>query len=407
MKQNEIDVLTLRTMVRSAYDFQKLRISIGNRITRNFKHKLGQEDDGMSEEEMEQESINILAKLRQSYNRITDAVVLEGEEHLNSGKLPTEKKFKGDDIITEYSELLLVNNYLNMLASEQRNFRDMEKILSKIPIWTQWLSTVPGVGPAMAAVIVSEIDIHKAQYSASLHKLAGIDVVRVGSFKDASGKEITVYPDILDEFFSVPENEGKDFYYKHTDGKEYKVFIRWEGRSKKDYCLVDREYLTREKELKTKKSITFNPFLKTKLMGVLAASFIKVGGSVKVDGVKMGKARRIELAKEHGFNTKNFKPEELDNASTQFLRAIGKEVVIERNKYTQIYYDYKNRLANAPEHQSKTPKHRHNMALRYMMKFFLIDLYEQWRTLEGLEVVPPYHEAKLGLYHNQHNEHSL
>jgi hypothetical protein len=37
------------------------------------------------------------------------------------------------------------------------------------------------------------------------------------------------------------------------------------------------------------------------------------------------------------------------------------------------------------------------MALRYMIKIFLIDLYNNWRRLEGLPVAPPYSEAKLGM----------
>lgn len=399
MNEKDINTMTLRTMVRSTYDFQKLRVSIGNRITRNFKSKLGFENNGMSEEDLEEDSVKILDLLKTSYNRITDGIVIEGDNQLAKYKLPTEKNFHPDEMITEYSELLLVHNYLMMLDSEQKNFKNMEKILAHIPIWTEWLSTITGVGPAMASVLISEIDIHKARYSSSLHKLAGIDVVRVGTFKDADGKEITVDPSFIEEYYADPENEDKPMQIKHSDGKTYRVAVRFEGRSKKNYCLVDREYTDKEGNLKFKKSITFNPFLKTKLLGVLASSFIKSGSSVMVDGTRMGKAKRLEMAKELGFNTKNFEANEIDFASQQFLKALGHSVVVERNKYAGIYYDYKARLEQEPAHQDKTPKHRHNMAMRYMAKFFLNDLYAKWRELEGLEVVPPYHEAKLGLYH--------
>ena len=44
----------------------------------------------------------------------------------------------------------------------------------------------------------------------------------------------------------------------------------------------------------------------------------------------------------------------------------------------------------------KGAKHRHQAATRYMVKQFLADLWREWRTREGLPVVPTYHEAKQG-----------
>lgn len=70
----------------------------------------------------------------------------------------------------------------------------------------------------------------------------------------------------------------------------------------------------------------------------------------------------------------------------------GHDVVIERAHYGKIYDDYKNRLEQNPVHQDKTPLHRHNMAIRYMVKMLLIDLYNAWRPLEGLLIAAPYHE---------------
>ena len=90
------------------------------------------------------------------------------------------------------------------------------------------------------------------------------------------------------------------------------------------------------------------------------------------------------------------------------------------NAYGRVYDDYKFRLENHPKYgvvndadRRVKPKgkgeeaeggyapalHRHNMAVRYMIKIFLLDLYKAWRAMEGLVVEPPYHEAKLGIYH--------
>jgi hypothetical protein len=52
-------------------------------------------------------------------------------------------------------------------------------------------------------------------------------------------------------------------------------------------------------------------------------------------------------------------------------------------------------------HKEKSKGHRHNMAIRYMIKIFLIDLYKNWRALEGLPVAPSYAEAKLGKIHKK------
>lgn len=63
----------LKTMVRGAYDIQKLRIQMGNRIVMNFKAKLGQESSA-PEEEMDEDGKHILKDLRIRYRKITDGV---------------------------------------------------------------------------------------------------------------------------------------------------------------------------------------------------------------------------------------------------------------------------------------------------------------------------------------------
>ena len=46
--------------------------------------------------------------------------------------------------------------------------------------------------------------------------------------------------------------------------------------------------------------------------------------------------------------------------------------------------------------------HRHNAAIRYMVKMFLLELWMQWRKIEELPIVPSYAEAKLGIKHGDH-----
>lgn len=279
----------IRTMVRGAYDVQKLRIMMGNRIVINFKAKLGQAA-GTAEDELDEDAQRILADLRQRYDKITDGVKT----------FPRQATFKGDEVISTYTELCLVAQYLELERDESAHFRRLGNVLREVPIYTAFLESVRGIGPAMAGVIVSEIDITKARHVSSLWKYAGLDVA--------------------------------------PDGR---------GRSRKAEHLVDIEYTSKDGEVKSKKSITFNPFLKTKLIGVLGGSLIKTGNE----------------------------------------------------RYRKVYDDYKHRLENHAVYRDHSKGHRHNMAVRYMVKVFLADLWVTWRTLENLPVTLPYHEAKLGLKH--------
>lgn len=276
----------LKVMVRGAYDLQKLRTQTGNRIAANFRSKLGLAPSD-SEAELEKDGQKILKNLRARYSRITDGLV----------NLPSSRSFKGDEVISSYTELCLVAQYMEWDKIEKQHFRRMGNVLKDFPIYIEFLEGIKGVGPAMAGVIISEIDIEKARYPSSLWKYAGLDVGH--------------------------------------DGR---------GRSRRKEHLVKVAYKDKDGKDTERNSITFNPFLKTKLVGVLAASFLRSG-----------------------------------------------------SEYRDYYDNYKHRLETDPGRGDWTKSRRHNAALRYMIKMFLIDLYKAWRALEGLPVAPPYSEAKLNM----------
>jgi hypothetical protein len=217
---------------------------MGNRIVGNFKTKLGQEP-GHKENEIDAEGKLILQNMRVSYKKLTDGVTT----------FPRQTNFKGDEVISTYTELCLLGQYVDLEASEKQHFSRLGNVLKEYPIFTQFLDGVKGIGPAMAGVIVSEIDISKAEYPSSLWAYAGLDVAANGA-----------------------------------------------GRSRKKEHLVEREYVDRDGNPATRVGITFNPFLKTKLVGVLGSSFLRAGD----------------------------------------------------NPYRVIYDNYKHRLEHSPAHQEKT-----------------------------------------------------
>lgn len=275
----------IRAAVRGLYDLQQLRIQVGNRLVNHFLVKMGIEPSQRKTQQVNE----LLKELEKEYKRITDGLI-DNKKFLD---LISDK-----GLISFETEYALCEQYFTLLQQEKEQQKLLKKRLEQIPIYTEFLKHIKGVGVLMAGVIISEIDISKATYVSSLWKYSGLDVVN------------------------------------------------GIGRSKRKECLEEVEYIDKNGQKKKKLSITYNPFLKTKLVGVLADVFIK-----------------------------------------------------SKSEYRKYYDDYKNRLENHPKHKDKTKLHKHNMAKRYMIKMFLRDLYNAWRPLEGLEVYPPYEVAKLGIIH--------
>jgi hypothetical protein len=282
---------TIRAITRSAYDFQKMRIEIGNRIVANFREKIGI----TSGEEPDSDAQNVLAKLRVRWKKITDGVA----------RVTRQKKYDFDGVITTHAELGLLSNYFRIEKREQDLFRSLGYALDGVPIWEEFLVDVKGVGPAMAGCIISELDPHEAPYPSSFHAYCGLDVAE--------------------------------------DGR---------ARSRRSEHLVEHEYIDSDGEQQTRKGLSFNPFIRTKLLGVLGPSFLRAGK--------------------------------------------------EDNPYRAEYDRYRHRIENMDRHEDKSDGHIHNMSIRKMVKSFVTALHVKWRYLEDLPVSKPYAVKYLGK-----NEHGL
>lgn len=387
----------LRCIVRNSYDIQQMRIQTGNRVCAAFRTKLGLEPSDT--EDTVPEAKEIFTQLRESSKRITDGIATNSMSLLKLKKL----KFPKGELIQNLAELTMAEQYFMNLENETRLFGQLGLILNDIPVYRDFLSQVDGVGPQMAAVLISEIDIHRSKYASSLHAYAGLDVVIYGEYTDDNGVKKTIRASELEAMVSI-EDLHNHYQVTVVDGMEvdkpiylaegkYPVELKSMGRGKKDVCLVKTEYLDKNKKTQLRDSITYNPWLKTKLLGVLAGSFLKKSVTY-VNEEKMGAAKRLLLAKSLGYGG-------AVKGCDDFLKERGYVFRQDVNHYAKIYYDYKHRLENHRNHKDKTDGHRHAMAMRYMIKMFLIDYYKAARTCEGLKVWDDYATAKLGLMHGQ------
>ncbi len=301
----------LKTLVNSLYQLQKIRIQFGNRLCANFYARNGVKPGDKTDDFIvkwakevgypivEDEVPEMIDIIMHGYKAlITTAVKRPRKGDLIAG-LPDRAIFKGNGIITNHTDGVLVQSLIALEQQEANLVKEMLALLPTYPIWTNWMLGVRGLGPQMGSIIISEIDIHKATTTSKIWKYAGLDCLPNG-----------------------------------------------EGRSRKAGHLVERTFVNREGEEDTRMGITFNPFLKTKLIGVLAPSFIK-----------------------------------LNNPT-----------------YRLIYDNYKNRIKLRDPDRSKG--HVHAMSVRYMMKRFLCDLYMAWRHLENLPITEEYAVRKLGLVHH-------
>lgn len=219
------------------------------------------------------------------------------------GRVLAKDNPQGIDLNEE--DLQYFGSIFDVIHSQEKEIlKQIKKYIDATNIWQEFLKDVKGIGVTMAAVLLSEFDIEKAETVSKMWAYAGLNVV---------------------------------------DGKA-------------------------PKPVKGEK-LKYNKWLRSKLLGVLGTSFLKCN-----------------------------------------------------SPYRQFYDNYKNRLnsmrIDCPVCSGKkskkkctncsgtgispwgvSDKHRHNAAIRYMVKMFLIDLYKKWRELEGLPVRNLYQEQYLGHKH--------
>lgn len=401
----EADVLKqqIRCLIANVYDLQKLRISAGNRLVQSFYLQFGVAPS-TSPDDVDKEEKKMIDRLKAEYKRITDAVAENNKSIKSNIKALRESDEEGKrlTLIRNDQDFKLVESYTYLLKAEEESTKSLDKYVKQHKLWDAFFADIKGCGTLMSAVCIAYLDPYVAKYPSSFFRYCGMDTVQdedkdgnklylekvEGVVTGVKVREAYGYYNSEGQYFGkvqMTDNlsdegnilfKGEDgglyeqrqltkvvdgqemlIYEEVESGKEYvgDVVVSQHGRKMGDTEMV--EYVDAEGNRKLKRSITYNPFVKTKLMGVLTGCLIKAKDPV----------------------------------------------------YSKIYYDYKARLDNSPRYEGYTPAHKNMMAQRYMIKQFLRNLHTEWRHLEGLPIYEPYEVEKLGNkpHHLNERQHKL
>lgn len=345
----------LRAMVKGLYDQQEVRVRTGNRLCAYFKTKGGfspgetepepedDEEEGDDEDtpearafaakkKREAETAKMLKTIAADYKLIAQGIakkIKDDETSNDAGKKVRPGNFEPQGVIDDYAAFSLCDQYFTLLAAETRALVRIGCELESHPIYTEFLQKIKGVGPTMGGVLLSYLvcDPDVAQYPSSWWSFCGLDV--------------------------APDGRGRGRYKEH---------------------MVPREYTSKDGTKEERLSLTFCPFLKTKVVGVLGALFVRM----RTPGYReIYDAKKLELAVHPKWGEHN----------DYLLGDDGKPKRGSTGKPIRKL-DENNRIV--------TSKGRRNrQAIRFMMKRFLLDFFVAWRKIEGLPVPQTYDERCL------------
>jgi hypothetical protein len=240
----------------------------------------------------------------------------------------TQRKAPDAEIQLHEVDLAILERRAKSLHREEREaLRDVEQHLRTIHAYTELLADrvrFRGIGPTMAGVILSEIDIYRAATPSQIWSFAGLAPVAFHACCRC-GVEVDKIPDVTG-------------HYEHPTART--------SCERKGDLLFDEDVVIRRRAARPQKGVklSYNKFLRTKMVGVLGAVLLQVD-----------------------------------------------------SPYRRFYDAYKGRKSSAG--WGKSDAHRHRAAVRYMVKTLLADIWRGWRTVEGLPVRSSYQEEYLGHTH--------
>lgn len=252
----------------------------------------------------------------------------------------TLERAKENEIQLNEVDLAILGQRMDELhTAEKHALKDVENHLNTMPFYRDILSDkvrYRGIGPTMAGVIMSAFDIFREETPSQMWAFAGLRPMPAMRCKQCHA---VVEPS--------DEVQG-DYVHKATRSRG----PRKPGEDAKEVlpkCLnafrrimTDGTYVSGQTQRPQKnQKLPYNSFLRSKLCGVLGPVMLKLN-----------------------------------------------------SPWRKFYDDYKHRKTTDGWGQSDM--HRHNAAIRYLIKMLLQDIWLEWRKYEGLPIREPYHIAKQG-----------
>jgi hypothetical protein len=393
MKATPENTHDLRALVRGREDIQRLRIQNGGRIVANAYAKMGI-SPGEKIDINDKKNKKILEKATKEYKMLTEGLTRPTAQ----AQLNALKKNPGSfELITSLADSTMVQNWIDLHKIENDILKAIEVELKVFDVYRHYLKLVRGIGPAISGALLSGLDIRKARYVSSLWKYCGLDVTP----KTKSEKQFRF---IMEADWPVRGGTKKGFKCISPDGTEKEIICECISRKGFNEIHVDSEHAF--KLVATGDKI--QPFQSSKSLEVIEKT-----DKVRFDG-NFGEGRS---AKKHHqvsreYTTKDGKIDEKMGLSYNprmktWVVGIMPDVLIQLNKhYNKLYHDHKNYLINDkrryPNEDMTQPclladGHITKRAKRYIAKIFLLNFFIAWKTIEGLPIIRRgYHEEKLG-----------
>lgn len=254
---------------------------------------------------------------------------------------------------------------------EKEALKEVSRLIKDHPVWP-YLKEIRGVGPTMAGVILSEVDIFRCDMVSQLWAYCGLAVGPDGkAVRKKKGEKLGYNPWLKAKMLKVlGESLIKSCSYDPEVGYSTPAAVRDENGKIQTY---------RDESGKTKRVMRRVPF--------------------PDDQVPY---RKFYDDRKHRRENTYVDVCAACEGSLKVVRICHDEETTPGQKKTRTDIECPNCDGGRKKPLwGASKEHRHKDAIRYMIKMFLSDLYVHWRKKECLSVRTPYAEEYLGHVHHR------
>jgi hypothetical protein len=259
---------------------------------------------------------------------------------------------------------------------EKEGLHEIARLLKGVPIYETWLKDQKGIGPTMAGVLLSEINIENCNTASQLWSFCGVGLKDGKIQRRVKGQKANYNPWLKSKVLKVigdcllrANSPWRSFYdnYKHRKQNtilEVCVCCNGSGRMK-----VEEE--------------------KPKGHGQPSAT--------SEPPRNQGQPKSSSEPSQNGQPREYSEPSQSGHPGVEGEpRTLGQPNVAGEPKKERTAKCFNCNGTGGPAPWGRSDAHRHQASIRFMCKQFLLELWRQWRTIEGLEVRPSYFEQYLG-----------